>query len=68
MVSQVKTPAPPGGQAAEHGEFLHAPGRLFTDFEKIRTEIQAETERVAGPHKKVDRTPIRLKICSPHVL
>ena len=54
--------------AREWGEFLHAPGKVFTDFDRIRSEIAAETERVAGPGKAVSDKPIRLKICSPSVL
>ncbi|KAI8472465.1 MAG: the Dynamin A Gtpase domain complexed with Gdp, determined As myosin fusion [Monoraphidium minutum] len=61
-----------GGGAArqprEWGEFLHAPGKIFTDFERIRQEIQSETERVSGGNKNISDKPIRLKICSPNVL
>ncbi|GMH32307.1 hypothetical protein BSKO_00141 [Bryopsis sp. KO-2023] len=56
------------GEDAEWGEFLHCKGKKFFDFEKIREEIAAETERVAGKSKAIDKTPIRLKICSRHVL
>lgn len=54
--------------ASEWGEFLHAPGREFTDFGRIRAEIQAETDRVVGTNKGVSDKPIRLRIYSPHVL
>jgi hypothetical protein len=57
----------PGG-SSEWGEFLHMPGKVFTDFERIREEILAETERVVGGNKNVSDKPIRLKIFSPHVL
>jgi hypothetical protein len=128
-----------GRQPREWGEFLHAPGKIFTDFERIRwlmrrapepsagtaaerlegavcpcavwwegarprvptalargrpssthapsdipcppsdipcplstpparQEIQSETDRVSGANKNVSDKPIRLKICSPHVL
>lgn len=53
---------------SEYGEFLHAKGKTFTDFEEIRKEIQAETDRIAGGGKGISNVPIRLKICSPHVL
>lgn len=56
------------GEPAEYGEFLHVKGKRFTDFEEIRDEIQAETDRVAGSSKGISNSPIRLKICSPHVL
>eukprot|EP00200_Dunaliella_tertiolecta_P012263 CAMPEP_0202375302 /NCGR_PEP_ID=MMETSP1127-20130417/6003_1 /ASSEMBLY_ACC=CAM_ASM_000462 /TAXON_ID=3047 /ORGANISM="Dunaliella tertiolecta, Strain CCMP1320" /LENGTH=673 /DNA_ID=CAMNT_0048972739 /DNA_START=12 /DNA_END=2029 /DNA_ORIENTATION=- len=55
-------------QPAEWGEFLHVPGKVFTDFSLIRQEIQAETDRVTGTNKNVSDKPIRLKIYSPHVL
>eukprot|EP00798_Chlamydomonas_sp_ICE-L_P011574 gene11574-34273_t len=59
----VKTP----NSSQEWGEFLHLPGKQFHDFDEIRDEIQAETERVAAG-KNVSDKPIRLKIFSPHVL
>ena len=52
----------------EFGEFLHAPGKKFDDFGKIREEIEAETERSLGRSKKVSSDPIRLAIYSPHVV
>jgi len=57
--------------AAEHlefGEFLHQPNRRFYDFAEIRREIEAETARIAGTNKGINRSPINLKIYSPHVL
>jgi|MDSW01.1.fsa_nt_gb dynamin 1-like protein len=56
-------PTPP-----EWGEFLHRPGEIFTDFEAVREEIEAETNRGVGTNKGVSEKQIRLKICSPHVL
>jgi dynamin 1-like protein len=56
---------------AEHpewGEFLHIPGRKFTDFNQVRAEIENETARIAGNNKGINRQPINLKIFSPHVL
>ncbi|GER36399.1 dynamin [Striga asiatica] len=52
----------------EWGEFLHLPGKKFFDFNDIRREIQAETEREAGGNKGVSDKQIRLKIFSPNVL
>ncbi|XP_059290991.1 dynamin-related protein 3A-like [Lycium ferocissimum] len=52
----------------EWGEFLHLPGKRFFDFNEIRSEIQAETEREAGVNKGVSDKQIRLKIFSPNVL
>jgi len=69
VLQLVKTSAPvEGSKPAEWGEFLHAPGKQFHDFEKIRQEIQAETDRVVGSNKNVSDKPIRLKIYSPNVL
>ncbi|KAL7119291.1 hypothetical protein ACP275_02G054500 [Erythranthe tilingii] len=56
------------GTGQEWGEFLHLPGRKFFDFDEIRKEIQAETEREAGGNKGVSDKQIRLKIFSPNVL
>ncbi|XP_057525877.1 dynamin-related protein 3A-like [Amaranthus tricolor] len=52
----------------EWGEFLHLPGKKFFDFNEIRREIQAETDREAGENKGVSDKQIRLKIFSPNVL
>ncbi|XP_021318600.1 dynamin-related protein 3A isoform X2 [Sorghum bicolor] len=52
----------------EWGEFLHAPGRQFHDFEQIKREIQLETDKEAGDNKGVSEKQIRLKIFSPNVL
>ena len=52
----------------EWGEFLHAPGKKFTDFSEICKEIEAETDRVCGPNKGVTDQPINLKIFSNTVL
>ncbi|KZV39157.1 dynamin-related protein 3A-like [Dorcoceras hygrometricum] len=56
------------GGDEEWGEFLHLPGKKFFDFNEIRKEIQADTEREAGKNKGVSDKQIRLKIFSPNVL
>ncbi|KAL9174441.1 hypothetical protein ABFS82_02G053000 [Erythranthe guttata] len=56
------------GTDHEWGEFLHLPGKKFFDFNEIRKEIQAETDREAGGNKGVSDKQIRLKIFSPNVL
>lgn len=53
---------------AEYAEFLHLPGRIFTDFAEVRAEVERETERMAGQNKGISRSPIHLRIYSPHVL
>ncbi|CUS12512.1 unnamed protein product [Tuber aestivum] len=52
----------------EFGEFLHQLGRRYYDFNEIKREIEAETSRIAGNNKGINRAPINLKIYSPHVL
>lgn len=52
----------------EYGEFAHARGRLLTDFDQIRKEIQDETDRTTGHNKGISPVPINLRIYSPHVL
>lgn len=47
---------------------LGSAGKRFYDFERIRAEIQSETDRLTGKNKGVSDKPIRLKICSPNVL
>ena len=52
----------------EWGEFLHAPGQRFADFDAIKVEIEAETDRKLGKSKSISAEPIRLAIYSPHVV
>ncbi|KAH3731783.1 dynamin GTPase [Pelomyxa schiedti] len=54
--------------AEEWGEFLHRPGVLFTNFNDIRDEIVAETDRMTGKNKGISPDPITLTISSPHVV
>lgn len=57
-----------GSGKKEWGEFLHLPRKTFFDFNEIRSEIERETDRVAGKNKGVISQAITLKIFSPHVL
>jgi dynamin 1-like protein len=52
----------------EWAEFHHHPGRRWYDFVEVKREIEAETARIAGSNKGINRQPINLKIYSPHVL
>lgn len=52
----------------EYGEFLHQPGKKFTNFSEIRKGIEEDTARIAGENKGISRDPINLKIYSPHVV
>ncbi|XP_073397199.1 dynamin-1 isoform X7 [Dendrobates tinctorius] len=52
----------------EYGEFLHCKGKKFTDFEEIRLEIEAETDRITGSNKGISPVPINLRVYSPNVL
>ena len=54
--------------STEYGEFLHAKGKIFADFEEIRKEIEADTDRLTGSNKGISNLPINLRIYSPHVL
>uniref|UniRef100_A0A3B4GEX5 Dynamin-1-like protein n=1 Tax=Pundamilia nyererei TaxID=303518 RepID=A0A3B4GEX5_9CICH len=55
-------------KAEEWGTFLHCKNQIFTDFQEIRREIEAETERGSGDNKGISPEPIYLKIFSPKVL
>ena len=50
----------------EYGEFLHAKGKMFTDFNEINKEIVKETDRITGGNKGISNIPINLRIHSPH--
>ncbi|KAG8368589.1 hypothetical protein BUALT_Bualt15G0061200 [Buddleja alternifolia] len=68
VLQLVRTKAKADGTEEEWGEFLHLQGRKFFDFNEIREEIQAETEREVGGAKGISDKKIRLKIFSPNVL
>uniref|UniRef100_M3Y3A6 dynamin GTPase n=1 Tax=Mustela putorius furo TaxID=9669 RepID=M3Y3A6_MUSPF len=52
----------------EYAEFLHCKSKKFTDFDEVRQEIKAETDRVTGTNKGISPVPINLRVYSPHVL
>lgn len=52
----------------EWGVFLHAKDKIFTDFDEIRKEIEAQTDRIAGSNKGICSEPINLKVFSPDVV
>ncbi|XP_075941950.1 dynamin-2 isoform X1 [Anarhichas minor] len=53
---------------AEYAEFLHCKGKKFVDFDEVRSEIEAETERITGSNKGISTIPINLRVYSPNVL
>uniref|UniRef100_A0A8C1SBX6 Dynamin-2 n=1 Tax=Cyprinus carpio TaxID=7962 RepID=A0A8C1SBX6_CYPCA len=52
----------------EYAEFLQCKGKKFTDFDDVRQEIEAETDRLTGQNKGISPVPISLRVYSPHVL
>lgn len=50
----------------EYAEFLHCKSKKFTDFDEVRQEIEAETDRVTGSNKGISPVPINLRVYSPH--
>ncbi|XP_066579590.1 dynamin-1-like protein isoform X2 [Amia ocellicauda] len=63
-----KTGEENGVESEEWGKFLHTKNKIYTDFDDIRQEIEAETERISGNNKGISDEPIHLKIFSPHVV
>uniref|UniRef100_A0A3P8YBP6 Dynamin-2 n=1 Tax=Esox lucius TaxID=8010 RepID=A0A3P8YBP6_ESOLU len=51
-----------------YAEFLHCKGRKFVDFDEVRLEIEAETDRITGSNKGISAVPINLRVYSPNVL
>uniref|UniRef100_A0A672ZF10 Dynamin-2 n=1 Tax=Sphaeramia orbicularis TaxID=375764 RepID=A0A672ZF10_9TELE len=49
------------------GESAHC-WKKFVDFEEVRMEIEAETDRITGSNKGISPIPINLRVYSPHVL
>ncbi|KAJ8390040.1 hypothetical protein AAFF_G00112010 [Aldrovandia affinis] len=41
----------------EFAEFLHCKGKKFTDFDEVRQEIEAETDRITGQNKGISLYP-----------
>ncbi|TNN73808.1 Dynamin-1 [Liparis tanakae] len=52
----------------EYAEFLHCKGKKFVDFDEVRQEIEAETDRVTGANRGISSVPINLRVYSPNVL
>ncbi|XP_053320803.1 dynamin-2 isoform X2 [Spea bombifrons] len=52
----------------EYAEFLHCKSKKFTDFDEVRQEIEAETDRATGTNKGISPIPINLRVYSPNVL
>ena len=50
----------------EYAEFLHCKGKKFVDFDEVRQEIEAETDRITGANKGISSVPINLRVFSPH--
>uniref|UniRef100_A0AC35GUS2 Dynamin-type G domain-containing protein n=1 Tax=Panagrolaimus sp. PS1159 TaxID=55785 RepID=A0AC35GUS2_9BILA len=48
--------------------FDHIPGENFTDFEKVKKEIEKDTLKVAGDNKNISNNPIHLTIYSDKVI
>lgn len=54
--------------AGDTARFLHRPSEVFDDFEAVRAEIEAETNRTLGlGSKAVSSEPIMLSVRSPNV-
>ncbi|CAF3854730.1 unnamed protein product [Rotaria sp. Silwood2] len=51
----------------EFAVFTHVKGKIYTDFNEVRQEIEAETDRLGGK-KNISNEPITLKIYSPKVV
>ncbi|KAJ6016689.1 hypothetical protein N7451_000068 [Penicillium sp. IBT 35674x] len=67
---EVHVPHTAASVAGQHewAEFHHQPGRKFDDFASVKQEIEAETARIAGSNKGINRQPINLKIFSPIII
>lgn len=50
----------------EYAEFLHCKGKKFVDFNEVRAEIEAETDRITGSNKGISPVPINLRVYSPN--
>ncbi|CAI9737440.1 dynamin-1-like protein isoform X1 [Octopus vulgaris] len=57
-----------GEHIEEWGKFLHTKNKIYGDFEEIRQEIRAETERMTGTNKGISQDAIHLRIYSASVV
>ncbi|KAL3219662.1 hypothetical protein MRX96_030216 [Rhipicephalus microplus] len=55
-------------QLEEWAKFLHTKNKIYTDFDIVREEIEAETDRMSGTNKGICPEPISLKIFSSRVV
>uniref|UniRef100_L7M9U5 dynamin GTPase n=1 Tax=Rhipicephalus pulchellus TaxID=72859 RepID=L7M9U5_RHIPC len=55
-------------QLEEWAKFLHTKNKIYTDFDAVREEIEAETDRMSGTNKGICPEPISLKIFSSRVV
>lgn len=46
----------------EWAKFLHLKNKIFTDFREVLSEIEHETDRVAGHNKGIAHEPMSLKV------
>uniref|UniRef100_A0A914Q1F8 Dynamin-type G domain-containing protein n=1 Tax=Panagrolaimus davidi TaxID=227884 RepID=A0A914Q1F8_9BILA len=56
------------GLTGNWATFDHIPGENFTDFEKVKKEIEKDTLKVAGDNKNISNNPIHLTIFSDKVI
>ncbi|GJP35776.1 hypothetical protein CLOM_g20303 [Closterium sp. NIES-68] len=54
--------------SSEYAEFLHQPGKKYTDWAAVRKEVADETDRITGKTKMISPVPIHLSIYSPNVV
>lgn len=52
----------------EWARFLHTKNKVYSNFDEVRLEIEAETDRMSGSNKGICPEPINLKIYSPRVV
>ena len=50
----------------EYGEFLHKKGEKYLNFDDIRKEIEADTDKLTGSNKGISNLPINLRVYSPN--
>ena len=53
---------------SDYATFRHKPDVRHRDFDLVRKEIEAETDRLTGWNKGISREPIYLTVFSLHVV
>ena len=68
LARAVKEDEKGSSKPTEYAIFSHKPEEVYSDFDRVREEIERQTIRIAGENKGISKEPVIVKIFSPYVL